>query len=255
MYLSGLVDFGPVRRALVCVSPGHEIFTLQVGQETAGLTLLDMNFAADMARVRCGTEIVTVTFPGRDQEHNSFARFLTAGSYAPDYTGPLPPGYEPEIIRRHRAGEPASSNSESNAPAGQVASADYLGAVRKYARQLPAVNRAPFENELSRYSAGRTDANAGEPPATETARTDHPASPDELSHRADTATLNAEDERLLQQLLASAPPEIGTETGTAEEIGRLRRLRHAQTDPAVRERILQQIRAYAAPAIWADEEF
>ena len=255
MYLTGLVDIGPVRRAFVCVPPGHEVFTLQVGEETAGMTLLEVNFDADSARVWCGGEFVTVTFPCRDKEQNPFARFLTTGAYPADYTGPLPPGYEPEIIRRHRAGGLALLNSETNAPAGQAASAEYLGAVRKYARQLPADDRAAFQNELNRYSAGRIEANASDSSPAEPTHADRPASSEELSRRADAASLNTDDARLLQQILAMPPPEVGTETGTAEEVGQLRRLRRAQTDPAVRERILQQIRAYAAPAIWADEEF
>ena len=122
---------------------------------------------------------------------------------------------------------------------GQIGSVDYIGALREYTRSLPVAEREPSQAELLRFHATG---------ATHIARAVDSAEPGRAAAAEGGSGKNSPDSepsRQLGVLLSALAP--GCRQGTADEIAHLRRLRILQNDPAVRARLLSELRAYAAP--------
>lgn len=249
MFLTGLVDFGKLQRALVRRLPANDLLTLRPGCEIDGLELLALDVRAGHAQVREGTNLLTLNFPGVQAQSSVLEKFAQTGRLPTDYAATWPAGYEPEIIRRHRAGLlDASTGPLTNSP-GSVATSDYISAVRSYARTLPVEERAPFLRELEQYRATPVAASDG------TTR-----SPEYFSGPTATPPVSAGDGNSpalglpaipggLFLPLNAPPPEVGTLQGTAAEIKAWRQLRRAQRDPAIIARIDAQLLGYASPPI------
>ena len=249
MYLTGLVGFGKLQRALVRRLPANDLLTLRPGCEIGGLELLALDIRAGQALVREGTNLLTVNFPGVQTQSSALEKFAQTGRLPADYAATWPAGYEPEIIRRHRAGTlDASAGSLTNSPGG-VATAEYIAAIRTYMRTLPPEERAPFLRELEQYRATPVAASDGTTRSSEYF-SGPTATPPFSAGDVNTPTLGspAIPGGLLLQLNAP-PPEVGTLQGTAAEIKAWRQLRRAQRDPAIVARIDAQLLGYASPPI------
>ena len=249
LFLTGLVDYGQLQRAFVRRLPGDDLLTLRPGREVGGLELLSLDILAARALVRDGTNLLTLNFPGGQAQSSVLEKFAQSGRLPPDYAAAWPAGYEPEIIRRHRAGTLDPSAGPLTDTPGAVATADYISAIRRYARTLPPEEREPFLRELEQYKATPVAAADG------TAR-----SPESFPGPTVTPTVSTSDGStptlgspaipgdLLAQLNTPAP-DVGTLQGTAPEISAWRRLRRAQSDPALIARIEAQLLGYASPPI------
>lgn len=131
---------------------------------------------------------------------------------------------------------------------GNVASADYIAALREYTRNLSVAEREPFQAELLRFHAAA--ASSGQ---TDPGKAVLDAAPDSLQQpglddAAERISLDSPQGQQLGVLLSVLSPAPGSRQGSGDEIAQLRRLRILQSDPAVRTRLLNELRAYAAPS-------
>ncbi|HVY68286.1 MAG TPA: hypothetical protein VHH73_00055 [Verrucomicrobiae bacterium] len=223
------MDSPGYQRAFFRAGGGQETFSLSVGQERAGLTLVSLDGRNGHATLRRGTDVWELGFPIARRQGADFATSDTT---------PWPPGYEPELIRRHRAGQ-LDTNAPPARPTGNTtASSQYIAAMRDYGRQLPPAERAVFQAEVNRFAAT--------PIAPET-----PAALDAVLPNATLGRDLGKDGGLpardAYQPPVDASSQPGTREGDATEIGRLRALYRQETDPAARLRIQRQLLAFTSP--------
>lgn len=211
MALLGLAEIGGVKLAYVRLETARQTLDLVQHETNSGIVLLDANAREGWAKLRQGSE---------------------------------------EFFLRVAGG---SGSVEVKPPAnGQITTAERIGGLRAYIKTLPAEEREPFQAELNRFHA--TTATNDSVVANEAAASapqnslDQNSAPDNSIAAAETSSLDADQTRQLNDLLATLAPPPGSRQGTGDEIAQLRRLRIAQNDPAVRARILNELRAYAAPA-------
>lgn len=227
LYLTGILQVGALKRALVFDASSGSTLILSLDRDVAGLRLLELDPQAGKVLLQRGGQTLSLELP-KSGEHGTIAAALTGGELALDFEGAWPPGYEPDIIRRHKA-RMLRENYENSLPAGQRASRRYLNTIKQYASGLPAEERAAFYND---YIAHVDNA-----PAPESALKP-PSEPTPVAQNAPTLTGSA----LLQHLMTTQAPEIGSLDGGPAYLAELRRLlQQPDETPAMRRRILQEI--------------
>ncbi|MEI7732131.1 MAG: hypothetical protein WCO56_21330 [Verrucomicrobiota bacterium] len=235
LYLTGIIQMGAYQRAVVMEYPSLHSYLLVPGKNVAGLKLLGINSQTGVVRIQRDGEELTLELPDLRKGTNALSGYLAGGELPPDYSGPWPAGYEPELIRQHRAGllkggaNPVPLNPDRNA------SPEYLAAIRKYTRGVPEEEREPLVNALRQYAGAPTMTSDGASVAKETA---NPVSNDAIQEQS--------PEELLQHILNTPPPAAGALAGTPADVITLRQLWRQQADPMVRQRIQQEIMGYAA---------
>ena len=207
--LIGLAEIRGVKLAYVRLETSRQNLDLVQNESTSGILLLDSNTREGWARLQQGAEQFVVTLSG------------------------------------------GTISASAGVAKGQIASADYVGGLRAYVKSLPAGEREPFQNELNRLQATPAVVEKTIVAISETAAVTNLTASTTAQGTSDSAAeargLDAEETRQLADLILTLAPPPGSRQGTADEIAQLRRLRIAQNDPAVRARILQELRAYAAP--------
>ena len=237
LYLTGIFEVGGLRRALVFDAASGATCILAPGRQTAGLRLLELDSQAGSARIQRGEETWELSLP-KAGSRGSLAAALAGGELAPDFEGAWPPGYEPDIIRRHKAGT-LNGDYETSLPAGQRASRRYLSAIKQYAATLPASERTAFYSDYLEHSQTQTLPVAA---FSATANSDHAPSDYQSVDQPAKAQVTMTGSGLLQQLLGTSPPEIGSQDGGPAYLAELKRLLQAQAgNPAAQRRVIQEI--------------
>lgn len=237
--LTGVVVSPGYARAFFCAWPGGQSFSLGEGEAREGLKLVRLDWRSEQLTLGHGTNQWTVDFPNARVPDGERGRSLARMEISPDWTGPWPPGYEPEIIRRHRAGIPIKDMREASSADQAIASGQYIEAIRAYIRELPAAERPTFQTELGRYAAS---------PATQAAAVDT------LTPHAIPTPINALNSTGRDVTTEAEPRKFqATRPGTAdaEEVGRLRALARSEPDPDVRAQILASLTTLHADPIGA----
>ncbi|HEY6168751.1 MAG TPA: hypothetical protein VI454_11975 [Verrucomicrobiae bacterium] len=244
LFLTGLADLPTGRLVMIYELPSGITYTLVPGRVTAGFQIESIDFHAGAALIKRGGGTFAVAFTNAEGRTNAYAEFLKTGDLPPDFEGEWPPGYEPRIIREHRAGRLSKTLASTSVGRGVGASHQFIAALEDYARTLPPGARAEFQNAASEFNSPSSDNGyRAQSPSPDTAS---PAS--KLVAAADFHSLSDEDARLLREILESAPPQLGTLTTDPGHIGRIDQLLWHQKPPEVRRRLELELLGYASPS-------
>ncbi|EEF58448.1 hypothetical protein Cflav_PD1071 [Pedosphaera parvula Ellin514] len=238
--------FDGTSRVIIRVLPENREWMLYSEDAVAGWRLLQLDAPHKRALIMHGTNVLMASMPSSVTNKDQLATFVSTGVLPPDYIGPWPQGYEPEIIRLHRAGLLSSETNSAPIEKGLKVSGQYIGALRGYAKTLPDAEAAPIQRELERYSAGSL---VGGPEIQES--TLKPVETFDTSYPTPLLSSTGETSSLLQRVLNHPPPEVGSliGTGTDSQVPELRQLVRNQSDPQIALRLRQELDGYAAPPI------
>lgn len=249
-YLTGLVQIGNFQRAFIYAHPADQTYTLAPGRETAGLRLLTLDTESGSVILQRGDHKLHLTIGGAKNQapKTGISEFLNRGTLSPDFAGPWPVGYVPEMIRLHQTGMLPADFAQRQSPLQTTASPRYIRALRDYMSKLPEEQRAPFEAELERVTTppkaapleieGYENLTEGANPLTEIIN---------QRNSGNALATSLADAQLIAKLFASPVPAIGSRLGTpVQEMKVLADLLRRQDDPAIRYRIRQELFSYAS---------
>jgi hypothetical protein len=214
--LTGLASIDAVSQAFLYEPCSGRSLTMRVGQEKAGCTLLGMDMQQGQVWLQRGTNPIVLRFSVTSETKGDPPALVARSSPAFDRSSGTP--------ARARTDAPRPSALESG--------------------------MALTEPSDGTAHSALTTQNTSPVPGLPRASTESPNAPDPetVAGSADWSRLDDPSSRLLRELLDTAAPTVGSLSGSPEEIAQLRQLLRTQSTPAVRERIQDQLHAYAAVA-------